>query len=866
MDLYANTRRQTLCEHSSSVGYLAWELAKQSGVSNEKLLGAIYASGALHDIGKVDPNFQGFLSQGKTDDTGDGVHLVSPSKKPFSFNEYPRHNELSLIFVNIIREASRGRIGKNNRAYSEYISHAVYWHHAQPIRDAGKLANPEAIAQIFKSNVGSGWESSLKQLSILLKDIIAHGKKLGAPVEFIPEFSLEDVSEELDDPVKHQAEFPSYKQYTESADVGAIADQCEANAKRALVRAFITTADRIVSSMDVDKLASTSLSELASHYVNKDNINIAASINQMESNFEALFPGSKRNKIQQSVSEKLKSTSGIPVLSGAAGCGKTKIALSWAKHFEQDVFWICPRVSVCQGVYSELKSKEYLSDASVEIYTGEIKRTHTPDGDFETPAESAMSSDVVVATIDQISKALTTHTSIPLLFKLINSTILFDEYHELILGEGFNLFLKELLCMKALCGKRDAMLISATPNLWFTEQFLGVYRKDVAECQSFNEQKYTFSFPDYSRESDNTPFSMPRNSVRTLVITNTAKEAQVNYINNQHDENALLCHSKFSPKDKQDVFDNVMKSFGKGAKSTYTALRSSPVTQAALNISAEHLVTEVTNAENWCQRLGRLDRFGEGFGNEMVTPIPEAIVGLTKGARACPTSRFLASMHQRESAFAWVKFVRETLGDGNPHGLSEVYDCYREFYRRPENQAAISSDMMKVLNKSIKRVNAMAYAPVQFPKKKTVDKDGRVSKVSLRGESCYIKVGVVDLSEIQTDIVSYRYLGEPLTLSRDALKGFASKRLDIIDFMRKKLHNLISAADFKEFYGGKYVVDRDGPLLDRACQIDAPVYVSYTAEHLDRVSSQGPDDAIYYVIGKQPVGLMAKSLLEEFKI
>jgi CRISPR-associated endonuclease/helicase Cas3 len=523
-------------------------------------------------------------------------------------------------------------------------------------------------------------------------------------------------------------------------------------------------------------------------------------------------------------------------------------------------------VSVCQGVYSELKSKDYLSDASIEIYTGEIKKTHTPDGEFVTQAESTMSSDVIVTTIDQISKALTTHTSIPLLFKLINSTVLFDEYHELILGEGFNLFLKELLCMKTLCGKRDAMLISATPNMWFTEQFLGVYREDVVECQSFNEQKYTFTFPNYSRESESTPFSRTRSDVRTLVVTNTAKEAQVNYINNQHDEYALLFHSKLSPKDKQDVFDNVMKHFGKGAKTTYTVLRSSPVTQAALNISAEHLVTEVTNAENWCQRLGRLDRFGEGFGHEMVTPIPDAIVDLTKGSSACPTSRFLASMHQRESAFAWVKFVREILGDGNTHGLSEVYDCYREFYRRPENQAAISSDMMKVLNKSIKRVNTMAYAPVQFPKKKTKGEEGRVSRVSLRGESCHIKVGVVDLNEIKSGVVSQRYLSESLTLSRDALRGFAGQRLDIIDFMRKKLHNLISASDYKEIYGGKYVVGRDGHLLDRACQIDAPIYVSYTAEHLDMVSSKGPDNAIYYVIGKQPIGLMKKSLLEEFKL
>jgi CRISPR-associated endonuclease/helicase Cas3 len=863
MNCIANTQQQKLVEHMSSVGYLAWELAKHSGITQSKLLGAIYTTGCLHDLGKLDPNFQNFLLKGSVDTSIDGVHLEVPRKKSFSFDEYPRHNEISLMLVDIIRASYRGRLGKNNRAHSEYVAHGVYWHHAQPMRSKGKLPDMVSIAKIFKESLGDSWGSLLNDVTKLLVEIKSHGKSLGGPIEFLPELTTDDIEDELDDPVEHRSMFPQYKQYTESDSLEDVAIQCEENAKRSLIRAFVNTADCIVSALSPDELDNIAFENVAKRHVATHNSALSDGITGMENNFEHMFPNSERNNVQLSVANKLTKVDSIPVLSGAAGCGKTKISLSWAKPLNQDVFWICPRVGVCQGLFGELSSLDYLHSNRIELFTGELKTTYKPDGSYDTPADEFLSGDVTVMTIDQISSALTTHSGVPLLFRLINSTLIFDEYHELILSDGFNLFLKEIMSMKKLCCKNDMLLVSATPNLWFTENFLDVYRSDIVECKSFNEQPYTFTFPDFTPDAVDDPFKVPREN-KSLVVTNTAKAAQVSYLQNLGLEKSMLCHSKYSPSDKQLVFKNVMTAFGKGSAPSNKVLRSSPVTQASLNISVESLVTEITNAENWCQRLGRLDRFAEGFDNEMCTPIPSVISELTKGSSKCPTSRFLSSMKQRESAFAWTAFIRKHLGDGKQHTLREVYDHYREFYLLKENQVALNNDLMKVINSSIKRVNIMQYCPVQYPKKKNSVKNDKVNRVSLRGSSCYVKVGVVDVSDIKTmPILSTNYLQERLTLSRDDIKGFGDKRKDLIDFMRKKLHHLESSTSYKDSYGGKYVVERDGMLLDRACQSLSPVYISYTGNDLDKVNSSGPDDAIYYINGEQPIGLMSLSTLQK---
>jgi CRISPR-associated endonuclease/helicase Cas3 len=443
-----------------------------------------------------------------------------------------------------------------------------------------------------------------------------------------------------------------------------------------------------------------------------------------------------------------------------------------------------------------------------------------------------------------------------LLLDLMTSAIVVDEFHEILVLPGFNLLLKELLDTKRLCEKSDMLLVSATPNMVLTQDFLGL--EDIIKGPSFNKQPYKFAFENYS-DMDTTEDSLfyKKQASPCLVITNTAISAQKSYVANLTNENALLCHSKYSEKDKGAVFDAMINAFGIPAEkqNKKLSLRSSPVTQASLNITVDEIITELTSAENWCQRLGRLDRFGEGRKNLMTTGVPP----LTGSS----VRRFLGSMNQRESAEAWLSFIEKRLGNGEQY-LPDIYDLYFEFYNDHESLVRIRKDVIAILSISANQIESMGFCPVQFPHKKVVKTEKLKSK-SLRGSGSYVKMGILDIQHLPC-VKSSQYFQDNISMGNSEILGFGNKGKDLLLFMRKKLNNIVSESIYKQAYGGRYIVERDNLLLLNASESSAPIYVSYVESDLEAVNASQPDDAMLYVVcDKQPIGIMKIKDINELK-
>ena len=105
--------------------------------------------------------------------------------------------------------------------------------------------------------------------------------------------------------------------------------------------------------------------------------------------------------------------------------------MEWALNVSaKKILWICPRVQICQGLYKDLTSEDYPPNANIEIHTGEYKKISNIKEVLEE--KNHFTGDIVITTIDQIINSIITHRQISTLALFMNSTIVFDEFHEYI--------------------------------------------------------------------------------------------------------------------------------------------------------------------------------------------------------------------------------------------------------------------------------------------------------------------------------------------------------------------------------------------------------------------------------------------------
>jgi len=857
--IYANTNGQRLDQHLFAVAYIAKKLIEKSIPNDKPLAQSVFVAGCWHDMGKIDKAFQEWIKLNSKfqDISEDGEHIDKKTGK-LSWQNYPRHNEISLLFFELLSDTSL------NKDSVERIKHVIYWHHAKPIRKT----EFKKLIDIY--NKLEDFENKYREIFDNLKGVFSSIEEIANDYgeDNLTIFSLKKVNSDDIENLIEGVDLPLYKRYSTKEKIDGYKNNISFNAKNDLARTAIVTADRLISKITAqeleDHIKQKTLDDLLDNIFFKERglkVHLQACLDY----FNKKYPNSERNQAQNRVAVELADEEiDIGVLNGPAGCGKTKIALEWALETNaKKIYWICPRVQVCEGIYTDLSSDEYLANANIEIVTGEIKKRRIRAKEEETPESELFSSDIVITTIDQIVNSITTHKHITTLMDFMNAHVVFDEYHEYITMSGFNLLFAELIEAKKMQQNDEtlpnALLVSATPNPLFIKDFLEIQEDNIIGMQSFNDSTYKIEFVEVSddNEAENS-LKQKQKEKEVFVISNTAIMAQRSFIEHQDSESSILFHAKFTKHDKEFLFGEVFNAFKKNGTKKYEVLRSGPVVQASLNITCRKMISEMTHAENFLQRLGRLDRFGEY--DEINIYTIAVTQGVIEGKSKDSTSRFLKELDTLQSTKAWYDFLQNNLVD-KEYKINDFYKFYETFYKDENAQKLIKEDLVSALKKSVESIDKNVLDPKSFPNSKKQDKGGvKIKKNSLRGSSLFVQMAKLKIKSLEHYEILDEYALEDaensVTLEQNIIEGYGDSNKNLLAFMAKKHHNI---KETKKAY-------KDSQLKNEARDPNTPIYLSYTLQDLHKVNAQPHEWAQYYgVCDKQPIGILSLQQLTKGK-
>ncbi|WAR46887.1 CRISPR-associated helicase Cas3' [Methylomonas rapida] len=860
--LYANTHLQALAEHLFAVGYVAEQLLARLTPDKQNEMEATFVAGCLHDLGKIDPAFQDWTRNPKKKDfqAEDGQH-IDDSK--FSFEKHPRHNEISVLLYQLLDPISFKGISTGHK---NAIKHTIYWHHAKPFRKEKdqEFSTFGGIYKKFNANLTTlSFSEIVEKAQRLLQQVgEIDCKYRNAETSLITKIYSETVDLDTLETIK-TTPLPSYKTYELENRIDEYRRHITANAVHNLTRACVISADRLISALSFD--------DLHDHIKHKTLYRLVDETLLLESNLGSQiqtcmqqFPSGDRTDKQHEIAVKLSKVNDVAVLAGPAGCGKTKIALEWAQlKNAQQIIWICPRVQVCQGLFLELTSEQYLPDAKIEINTGEFK--FTKEWGKATLEDDYFSGDVVITTIDQVFGAIISHTKVNTLINVLNAHVVFDEFHEYVAMPAFNLLFAELVeCKKSQGSSANTLLVSATPHYFFLNTVMEIQPEDIIEMPSFNPSEYRIEFKvfDETQQDISNPLYQ-RQSGNTIVISNTAQTAQKSFIRNQNGENAVLLHSKFKKSDKHRLFDEVYESFKKDGARKFEVLRAGPIVQASLNITSDYMVSELTTAENFLQRLGRLDRFGaNSTANIYSVAVPESIhQGKGTGAAA----RFLARQYSFAATKAWYQFLQAEEIENQTIQLPKLYKLYRNFHEMPQAKQAMEADLLACFKQGVQLIQNKVVDPITIPPKKTTEKGrAKISKHSLRGENRFVQMAVCDLNNPENPIFLNEYAYTMPIREIEEIDNLTDdltllNNLDLISYMAKKHGNIDPTHPIKGIPENRMSL-RNKVIEGFARDPEFPIYTSYTPDDLSRVGGESSRHsyAIYYAIcEKQPIGAIS---------
>ena len=191
---------------------------------------------------------------------------------------------------------------KINTRNKDQIRHAIYWHHAKPIRKM-EFKKLEVVHSKLTKNIGDG---AFNEVLHVARQVVSSVNQMSLEYDGDEPLLVDGLLSTLDEDKVYdlaKEDFPAYKTYLESNDdVADYGKNIKQNAHNNIARSSVITADRLVSGL--------SREALDNHIKEKtlDTLLVDALVESSEltqkikdclTGFETRFPNSERNEQQK---------------------------------------------------------------------------------------------------------------------------------------------------------------------------------------------------------------------------------------------------------------------------------------------------------------------------------------------------------------------------------------------------------------------------------------------------------------------------------------------------------------------------------------------------------------------------------------